>query len=285
MIPFVVSFLRGMRDLGWVAGRNIAFEFRYFGDDAGAIAAVMNDLLRSKIDIIVAGGTAAIRAAQAATSSIPIVMGAVADPLGSGFIKSLARPDGNTTGLSLLSAELTAKRLELIKEIMPSATRIAILQNPDNPVHSVIVKEIEPAASSLGLALRIFEARRLEDFDPAFAAMRAWPSDAVLALDDSAFIANRAGLTAQAIRHRLPFVCGFREMAEAGCQLSYAVSLTDMWYRSAAYVDKILKGAKPADLPVEQGSKYQLVINLKAATAIGIEFPTTVIARADEVIE
>ena len=283
--PYRESFVRGMRELGWVADRNIAFEFRYYGEDAGAIGSVMNDLLRAKVDVIVAGGTAAIRAAQAATSKVPIVMGAAADPLASGIIKSLARPGGNITGLSLLSAELTAKRLELLKEIMPSASRIAILKNPDNPAHSVIVKEIEPAARALGLALRIFEARRLDDFNPAFAAMRAWPSEAVIALDDAAFISMRVGLAAVAMHQQLPLVCGFREMAEAGCPLSYAVSLPDMYYRAAAYVDKILKGANPGDLPVEQGSKFQLVVNLKTAKAIGLAIPEAFLLRADEVIE
>jgi putative ABC transport system substrate-binding protein len=282
--PYRESFLRGMREHGWIGGRNITFDFRNYGDDHSALPSVMSDLLRSKPDIIVAGGTPAVRAAQAATQSIPIVM-VVNDPLGGGLIQSLARPGANTTGLAALSVELSAKRLELLKEIIPRVTRVAILQNPDNPTHPVILKETEPAARLLGLALRIFEARRLEDFDRAFVAAREWPSDAVVALDDSAFIANREPLVAHAIRHRLPLICGFREIAEAGALLSYAPNLAESWYRLAAYVDKILKGTKPGDLPVEQGSRFQLVINLKTAKAIGLTVPELFLVRADEVIE
>jgi putative tryptophan/tyrosine transport system substrate-binding protein len=283
--PYREPFVRGMREHGWIAGRNIAFEFRNYGDDYGAVASVMNDLLRSKVDVIVVGGTPAVRAAQAATRTVPIVMGAINDPIGSGFIQSLARPGGNITGMALLSPELTAKRLELFKEIIPHASRIAILKNPDNFGHSPILKEVELAAHSLGFALLILEARRSEDFNPAFAAMRQWPTDGVIALDDAAFIAGRVELAAQAIRHRLPLVCGFRELAQAGCLFTYAVRVADMWHRSASYVDKILKGAKPADLPVEQPTKIELVVNLRTAKALGLEIPATLLACADEVIE
>jgi putative ABC transport system substrate-binding protein len=276
-----------MQDLGYVEGRNIMFEFRHYGDDVESIALHISDLLRAKVDIIVVGGTAAVRAAQAATQSIPIVMGGAADPVGAGLIASLARPGGNTTGLSILAAELTAKRLELLKEVMPQAARIAILQQPGNPAHPMFIDKIQPAAKSLTLSYRIFEARRSEDFERSFALMREWPADAVVVLDDSSFIAYRAVMAESAARHRLPLICGFREMTEAGCLFSYAEasSLKDMWYRSATYVDKILKGAKPSDLPVQQGTKFELVINLKIARALGLEVPPTLLARADEVIE
>jgi putative ABC transport system substrate-binding protein len=277
--PFREVFVRGMRDLGYVEGRNIAYEFRHYGDD------VVGDLLRAKVDIIVVGGTAAIRAAQSATQSIPIVMGAAADPLESGVIAGLARPGGNTTGLSLLSAELTVKRLEILKQVITNAARIAILQQPANPAHSLFIKEVEPIAGVLGLTYRILQVHGLEEFEPSFASMRAWPADAVFVLDDATFIASRAAMAAAAARHRLPLICGAREMAEAGCLFSYSASIKDMWYRSASFVDKILKGAKPADLPVQQGTKFEFVVNLKTARALGFEVPPTLLARADEVIE
>jgi putative ABC transport system substrate-binding protein len=283
--PYREEFVRGMRDLGYFEGRNIAFEFRHYADDAESIPALISDLLRAKVDIIVAGGTAAIRAAQAATQSIPIVIGAAADPLGSGLIASLARPGGNTTGLSVLSTELTVKRLELLKEVMPRAVRIAILQHPGNPAHHIVIDEIQPTANSLNLTYRIFEAPRSEDFERSLALMQEWSADAVIVLDDPAFISYRAVMADSAARQRLPLICGFREMTEAGCLFSYAVSLKDMWYRSATFVDKILKGAKPSDLPVQQGTKFELVINLKTAKALGLPVPDKLLALADEVIE
>jgi putative ABC transport system substrate-binding protein len=273
-----------MRDLGYVEGRNIAYEFRHYGDDVDSIPSLIGDL-RAKVDIIVVGGTAAIRAAQSAKQSIPIVMGAAADPLESGVIGGLARPGGNTTGLSLLSAELAVKPLEILKQIMTKAARIAILQQPTNPAHSLFIKEVEPIAGVLGLTYRILQVRGLEDFEPSFASMRAWPADAVFVLDDATFIAARAAMAAAAARHRLPLICGVREMAEAGCLFSYSASIKDMWYRSASFVDKILKGAKPADLPVQQGTKFEFVVNLKTARALGFDVPATLLARADEVIE
>jgi putative ABC transport system substrate-binding protein len=284
--PFREEFVRGMRDLGYVEGRNIAYEFRHYGDDVESIAPLISDLLRAKVDIIVAGGTAAVRAAQAATQNIPIVMGAAADPVDIGLVAGLARPGGNTTGFSLLSTELTVKRLELLKEFMPQAVRIAILQQPANPAHPMFIKEIEATAGLLGFTYRILEVRGSEDFEPSFASMRAWSADAIFVLDDPTFIASRAGIAETAARHRLPLICGFREMTEAGCLFSYSVSLKDMWYRSATYVDKILKGAKPSVLPVQQGTKFEWVINLKTARALGLDVPPpTLLARADAVIE
>ena len=273
-----------MRDLGYVEGRNIAYEFRHYGDDVESIPSLIGDLLRAKVDIIVVGGTAAIRAAQRATQSIPIVMGAAGDPLESGLIAGLARPGGNITGLSVMSTELTVKRLELLKEVMPQAVRIAILQQPANPAHSLFIKEVEPIAGVLGLTYRVLQVHGLENFEPSFASMRAWPADAVFVLEDATFIASRAAMAAAA-RHRLPLICGAREMAEAGCLFSYSASIKDMWYRSASFVDKILKGAKPADLPVQQGTKFEFVVNLKTARALGFDVPPTLVARADEVIE
>src|SRR5215831_3402833 len=280
--PFREEFVRGMGDLGYVEGRNIAYEFRHYGDDVDSIPSLIGDLLRAKVDIIVVGGTAAIRAAQSATQSIPIVMGAAADPLGTGLVAGLAHPGGNTTGFSLMSTELTVKRL---KEVMPQAVRIAILQQPANPAHSLFIKEIEPTAALFGFTYRILQVRGLEDLEPSFASMRAWPADAVFVLDDATFIASRAAMAAAAARHRLPLICGVREMTEAGCLFSYLASIKDMWYRSASFVDKILKGAKPADLPVQQGTKFEFVVNLKTARALGFDVSPILLARADEVIE
>jgi len=278
------EIVRAMRGLGYVEGRNIAYEFRYYGDDVESISSHVSDLLRAKVDIIVAGGASAVRAAQAATQSIPIVMVA-ADPLGVGLIAGLARPGGNTTGLSVLSTELTVKRLELLKEVMPQAARIAILQRPGNPAHPMFIKEIEPAARLLGLTYRIFEARASEDLESSFAPIRVWPADAIFVLDDPTFIAARAGMAKEAARQRLPLICGFREMTEAGCLFSYSVSLKDMWYRLATFVDNILKGAKPSDLPIQQGTKFEFVINLKTARTLGVKFSDNVLSLADEVIE
>jgi len=283
--PYREEFVRGMRDLGYVEGRNIAYAFRDYGDDAESIPTLISDVLRARVDIIAAGGNAAVRAAQTATQSIPIVMGAVSDPLGVGLIAGLARPGGNTTGLSVLSTELTVKRLELLKEVMPQAVRIAILQQPANPAHPVFIKGVEPTAGLLGFNYRILEAPGSEDFEPNFARMREWPADAIFVLDDATFIAYRAGIAEAAARYRLPLICGFREMTEAGCLFSYSASLKDAWYRSASFVDKILKGAKPSDLPVQQSTKFEFVINLKTAKALGIEVPPGLSARANEVIE
>ena len=283
--PFREEFVRGMRDLDYVEGRNVVYEFRYYGDDVESIPSLIHDLLRAKVDIIVAGGGPAVRAAQAATQSIPIVIGAAADPLGLGLIASLARPGGNTTGLSVMSTELTVKRLELLKEVMPQAVRIAILQQPDNPAHPIFIKEIESAAGLLGLTHRVFHARGSEDFESSFAMMRAWPADAIFVLDDPTFIAYRAVMAEAAALHRLPLICTIREMTEAGCLFSYSVDLKDTWYRSATFVDKILKGAKPSDLPVQQGTKFEFVVNLKTARALGFDISPILLARADEVIE
>ena len=285
--PYRAFFLRGMRDLGYVEGRNVAFEFRHYGDDAGtALSVIVNDLVRSKVDVIVVGGGAAIRSAQAATRTIPIVMGAVADPLGGGLIEGLAHPGGNTTGLAFMSSELTVKRLELLKQVLPGAVRIGILRNPDNPSHVSITNSIELATFSLGLTLRSFDARGSDHLESSFAAMKTWPADAVVVLDDAAFISIRAAIATQALAKRLLLVCGIRELIEAGgCLFSYAVNIGDLWYRSATYVDKILKGAKPSELPVQQPVKFEFMFNLKVAKALGLEINATLLARAEEVIE
>ena len=283
--PFREWFLRGMRELGYEEGRNFVLEAHYAGGDLAALAALMDDVVKSKVDIIVTAGTPAISAAQTATPTIPIVMGAVSDPVASGFIANLARPGGNITGISILSADLVGKRLELLKELLPKATRVAVLYQPGDPSHPAVLPEIRSAAESLGLTFQIFAPRGSNEFESIFAGMAESRVDAAVILDDGAFLSSRARIATAAARQGLPLICGFREMTEAGCFLSYAVPLRDNWRRAATFVDKILRGAKPADLPVEQPTKYELVINLKTAKALGLEMPAALVARADEVIE
>jgi putative ABC transport system substrate-binding protein len=283
--PYRTSFVRGMRELGYFEGRNVAYEFRYYGDHAGAtLSGIINDLVHAKVEIIVIGGSAAIRSAQGITRTIPIVMSAAADPLASGLVESLARPGGNTTGVAFMSAELTVKRLELLKEILPETTRVGVLRNPDNPAHLSIMTSAELATVPLGLTLRSFDVRGSDQLESNFAEMKSWPADAVVVLDDSVFISERAAIAAQAKSKRLAMICGIRELIE-GCLLSYAANIGDMYFRSASYVDRILKGAKPGDLPVQQPVTFDLLINLKIAKAFGLTVPPSLLARANEVIE
>jgi len=278
-------FLRGMRELGYEEGRNFVLEDHYAGSDLAALVSLMDDVVKSKVDIIVTGGTPAIRAAQSATHTLPIVMGAVSDPVASGFVANLARPGGNITGVSMLSADLVGKRLELLKELLPRATRVAILHQPGNSSHLPVLPEIRSAAGSLGLTIQIFAPRGSDEFESIFAEMAGSHVDAVVILDDGAFLSSRGLIATAAARQGLPLICGFRELAEAGCLLSYAVPLRENWRHAATFVDKILKGAKPADLPVEQPTKYELVINLNTARTLGLAVPRSLLGRADEVIE
>ena len=280
----LTGFLQGLQEFGWAAGRNARIDYRWAADDADN-RKYAAELVALSPDVILASTSPSVAALQQASRTVPIVFAAVTDPLGLGLVASLARPGGNTTGLSVMSTELTVKRLELLKEIMPQAVRIAILQQSDNSAHPIFIKEIEPAAALLGLTHRVFQARGSEDFESRFALMRAWPADVVLVLDDATFIAYRAVMAETAARHRLPLICSVREITEAGCLFSYSVDLNDTWYRSATFVDKILKGAKPSNLPVQQGTKFEFAVNLKTARALGFDISPTLLARADEVIE
>jgi putative ABC transport system substrate-binding protein len=262
-------------------GQNILIEYRY-GEGLPALA---SELVSLKVDVIVAVGTAAIRAAKEATGMIPIVMAISADPVGSGFVVSLARPGGNITGLTNLAPELRGKGLELLKEVVPRLSRVAVLSNPANPAHSgAVLKEIKAAARTLGLQIQIVEARRPDDFDSAFHAATKGRSGALSVLGDPILGAHSGKIADLALKYRLPSIFQFRENAEAGGLMSYGPKSDDLWRRAAVYVDKILKGAKPADLPVEQPTKFELVINLKAAKQIGLTIPPNVLARADRVI-
>ena len=280
------AFVRGMRDLGYIEGRDFIAERRFWGnDDHAALTNATEDLVRSRVDVIVSSGTTAVRTLQAATRTIPIVMTAVGDPISSGLVAALARPGGNTTGLSILSKDLAAKRMELIKEARPESRRLAVIENPNNSLHVLTIEEIASTASSLGLVMRPFPFLQPEEYDRAFASMSQWPADLGIVLDEGIFVVNRALIAAAAIRVRLPLACGFREMAEAGCLISYSPRLLDIQYRAASFVVKILKGANVAELPVEQPTTFELVVNLKTAKTLGLDLPGSLVARADKVIE
>jgi len=283
--PPVDAFRQGLRELGYVEGQNLVIEYRGAEGRDERLPDLAAELVRLHVDVLVAVGPIATRAAQHATRTLPIVMTGTADPVGAGFVASLARPGGNITGVSLLMAELPGKRLELLKETVPQSTRVAVLANPDNPVYEALRNNLTVAARALGLHLHVVEVHSADELDPAFAAVTREGADALMVLSDPALMDNLRGRVADlAATHRLPAMYGWRELVVAGGLMSYGPSLPDMFQRAASYVDRILKGAKPADLPVEQPTKFELVINLKTAQALGITFPPTLLIQADEVI-
>src|SRR5262245_30897600 len=280
------AFRQGLRELGWVEGQNVVIDYRYAEDRVDRLPDLASELVRLKVDLIVSWGTQGVTAAKDATETIPIVMIAVRDPVGIGLIASLARPGGNVTGVSgYAGLQLVAKQLELLKETVPKIRRVAILSNPSNAYHQLAIREVNVAARSLGVQLLLLEARGPNEFDDAFAAMAKERVGALLVLSDGIFSSHRTRLADLAARSRLPAAYAIREIVEAGGLMSYGPSFLDLFRRSATFVDKILKGAKPADLPVEQPTKFELVINLKAAKALGLEVPPLLIAQADELIE
>ena len=284
--PYVDAFRQGLRELGWVEGKNIMIEYRWAEGRADRLADQAADLVRLKVDVILAGNTQAAVEAKRATRTIPIVMGTAADPVGVGLVASLARPGGNVTGLSYsVGLEVLTKQLELLKEIVPAVRRVAVLSNPVNPAHALWRKDSDLAAKSLGVHLQVLEARGPQEFDGAFAAIARERAEALLILADSAFALHRVRLQGLAAKSRLPAMYGSREYTEAGGLASYGVDVRDNFRRSAAYVDKILRGVKPADLPVEQPTKFELVVNHRAAKALGLMMPASVLARADQIIE
>jgi len=283
--PFIEAFRQGLGDLGYVEGKNIAIESRWAEGRYDRYPDFATELLLLKVDVIVAGNTPAAQAAQNATGTILIVMVIVADPVGSGLVASLARPAGNITGLSFLAVDLVAKQLELLKEAVPKASRVAILRNPTLPAHALMLREGEVAARSLRVQLQILEVRGPDEFESAFATMTRERAGAVLVLTDAMFFLHRARLADLAAKHRLPAMYGVVDHAGAGGLMAYAVDARDNWRRAAAYVDKILKGARPADLPVEQPTRMEFVINLKTSKALGLTIPQSVLIRADRVIQ
>jgi putative tryptophan/tyrosine transport system substrate-binding protein len=285
--PSFEAFRQGLRALGYVEGQNVVIEDRYAEGSPERLRDLAAELVRLKVDVIVAEGAAAIRAAQHATRTIPIVMAATADPVGQGFVASLAHPGENITGLSFLSAELPGKRLELLKETVPQSTRIAVLISAAHPYYESTMRNLTGAAQVLGLHLYAVEVRSMDELDTAFAAMIRAGVDAVIVIEEALLLNSlRGGVVADlAAKSRLPVMYSWREWVEAGCLMSYGPSRPDALRRAATYVDKILKGTKPADLPVEQSTTFELVINLKAAEALGLTIPSAVLFQADKVIQ
>ena len=280
------AFRQRLRELGWVEGQNIVIDYRYAEGRVDRLPDLAAELVRLKVDVLISWGTQGVTAARNATGTIPIVMIAVRDPLGIGLVASLARPGGNVTGVSgTAGLEWVAKQLELLKETVPKIRRVAILSNPTNAYHALAIREANVAAPSLGVQLQLLEARGPNEFDGAFAAMGKDRAGALLVLSDAMLNSHRTRLADLAARNRLPAAYGVRESVEAGGLMSYGPSFLDSFGRAAIYVDKILKGAKPADLPVEQPTKFELVINLKTAKALRLELPPALLARADEMIE
>jgi putative tryptophan/tyrosine transport system substrate-binding protein len=281
----IEAFRLGLRELGYVEGQNVTIEYRWADGRFEQLPDLAAELVRLKVDVIVAVVTQASLAAKKATGTIPIVMVGVSDPVGSGLVASLARPGTNITGTSSMTAEIIGKLLELLKETLPKISRVAALWNPANPVFQALqLRETEVAARALGVQLQILEARGPDEIDRAFAAMVKERTKALLILGDPVFTSHRKRIADLAAKYRLPAVSGTREYVEAGGLMAYGPSFPDMHRRAATYVDKILKGTKPADLPVEQPKKFEFIINLKTAKQIRLTIPPNVLARADKVI-
>jgi putative tryptophan/tyrosine transport system substrate-binding protein len=280
----VEALRAGLRDLGYVEDRSVIIEWRWAEkvDDLPELAA---ELVRMKVDLIVASSSTFVEAARQATMTIPIVFAVHGDPVGLGHAASLARPSGNATGLSMLLTELATKELEMMKEAVPQARRIGILWNPTTPSHLPALKAIEVASERLGVQVRMVPAQTVEEFDSVFSTMTQDGVNSFLVVASPLIVAHGGALAALAIKYRLPGMYPFKENVEAGGLMSYGADRDDLYRRAATYIDRILKGAKPADLPVEQASKYQLVINLRTAKSLGLTVPPSLLARADEVIE
>jgi putative ABC transport system substrate-binding protein len=279
------AFRDQLRELGYVEGQNVIFESRWGDGQVGRLRGLAAELVDAKVDILVTAASEAALAAKQATSSIPIVTATGVDPVELGLAASLARPGGNVTGVVSVSHELTGKRLELLKQLIPRASRVAILRDPANRSSVLSLRNAESAAKSLGVVVQRFSARGPSDLDAAFLSIKRARADAVLLGENTAFIVARRRIADLVLMHRLPMMVPAREYAEAGALLSYGTDYPDLFRRAAMYVDKILKGARPADLPIEQPTKFELVINLKTAKALGLTLPPSVLGRADELIQ
>ena len=280
----VEAFREGLQDAGYAQGRDIVVEWRFANGDIDRVPELMADLIKSKVDVIVVDSTPGTVAAKRATSTIPIVMTTVADPVGSGLVANLAHPGANVTGLTIMTAELSAKRLQLLKEVIPKLRRVAVLWNPDTLYHPKVIRELKAAASSLSIELSLADAKALAKLSPAFSKMRRAHAQAVYVIEDGVFVAHRAAIVELAANARLPAIFAQARVVEEGGLISYGPSWVDLYRQSAGYVDKILKGTKPGDLPVEQPNRYQLTVNLRTARALGITIPESILLRADEVI-
>ena len=281
----VGSFCDGLRELGYQEGRNIVIEYRWADGNYARFPALVAELIAAKVDVIVTAGTPAVLAVKKATTTVPVVMVAVGDPVGTGLVQSLARPGGNLTGLSSIAPDLEGKRLDLLREIVPTLSHVAVFFNSLNAFHVVSVRQANAAAQTMGINLQWHNIRKSEDLDGAFAAIRKERPDALLILADRVFLHNRQRMMDFTEEQRLPNVNPYKELVEAGGLMSYGPSYEDIHKRAAIYVDKIIKGAKPANLPIEQPSKFTFIINLKVAKALGLTVPSSLVTLADEVIE
>ena len=279
------AFQQGMRELGHIEGRNLVIEWRFADGDAKRLPELAAELVRMKVDVLVAGGTDAPLALQKATTTIPIVMTSASDPVGRGLVKSLPRPAGNITGLSIVTGYLGAKRLELLRAMVPKVSRVAVLINPANPQSAAGLESVQAGARQLGVTILPVEAKSAQEIELAFAPMRKQGAGALIVLLNPLYQQHRSRIAALAIEHRLPTITADRDFAAAGCLLSYGSSLAESFRRAATYVDRILKGTKPGDLPVEQPVKFDLVINRGTAKTLGLAIPQGLLISAEEVIE
>jgi len=279
------AFRQGLRELGYVEGKNIVLEYRYAEGKQERLSVLAAELVRLNVDLILTYGEPQIRAAKQATQTIPIVAGLAGDLVGSGYAASLGRPGGNITGLVTIAPEAAAKRLELLKAAFPKVSRVAMLWNPTNPVNAAVVRETETATPTLGVQLLSFEVRRSGDFDGVFRAALRGRADALIAHGDSVLLTHRAQIVDFAAKNRLPAMYGNQDYMDVGGLMFYGPNVAEMLRRAATYVDRILKGAKPGDLPIEQPTKFEFVINMKTAKALGLTIPQSVLLRADEVIQ
>jgi putative ABC transport system substrate-binding protein len=282
--PYTEALRQGLRDVGYVDGQNIATEYRHAQEKLERQPALAAELVSLKVDVIVTGGATSTRAVKAATNTIPIVMAQDPDPVGNGFVVSLARPGGNITGLSSLVSELGGKRLELLREVIPRLSRVAVLGTSTNPANEQQLRETERAAGLFGVKVQFLDILEPRDIETGFQAATKGRADAVIVFGGPFFIPQRRKMAELAIKSRMPTMYSRAEFVEAGGLMTYGASVPDLYRRAAIYVDKILKGAKPADLPVEQPTKFELIINLKTAKQLGLTIPPNVLARADKVI-
>ena len=280
----VAAFLQRLRELGWIEGRTVAIEYRWAEGRSEGLTELAAELVRLRVTVIVTGGAPAVFAAEQASSTIPIVFAVVSDPVGSHVVTTLARPGGNATGLSYQGPDLATKRLELIREVVPNLRRLAVMANPEAIGAVLELREVQAAAGKVGVEIAALELRRAEEIAPALAALKH-QAQALYVCADPFVNSNRLGIIAAELDARLPTIYGESENVVAGGLLSYGPNIRDLYRRAAELVDKILRGAKPADIPVEQPTKFELVINLKTAKGLGLDIPATMLARADEVIE
>jgi putative tryptophan/tyrosine transport system substrate-binding protein len=283
--PGLPALLDGLHQLGWTEGKTIIVDYRYAENRNDRLAELAAQLVHLNVDIIVAAGTLAPLAAKRATASIPIVMTSAGDPLGTKLVSGLARPGGNVTGLSLMSPDISGKRLELIEQIVPDITRVAVMWNASNPYPALVFRQTESAARQLKLEVQSLEVRAPDDLNTALEAAMREKANALITVEDPLTVNYRMQIADFAVKNRLPTMSGLREYVEAGGLLSYGPALDDLYRRAAGYIDKILKGAKPSELPVEQPTKFELVVNLKTARMLGIKIPPDMLAIADAAIE